>query len=100
MPSVTFNKNKSHLANLSLEVSSEENLMFKLLEQGLPVASSCKGDGVCGKCRITVLEGMENISLETAVEKTLKVKNKLKPNERISCQLKVNGPIKIDTNYW
>ncbi|MCK6598121.1 MAG: (2Fe-2S)-binding protein [Bdellovibrionaceae bacterium] len=74
--------------------------MFKLLEKGLPVASSCKGDGVCGKCRITVLEGLENISSETTIEITLKTKNKLKDNERISCQLKVKGAIKIDTNYW
>ena len=28
----------------------EEILMFFLLRQGLPIASSCAGDGVCRKC--------------------------------------------------
>lgn len=27
-----------------------ENLMFYLRDQGIPVASSCLGEGVCGKC--------------------------------------------------
>ncbi len=52
----------------SLKVAKGSNLMKSLLEAGLPVASSCDGDGVCAKCRIQIVEGAENLSSENDVE--------------------------------
>ena len=45
---------KIHLPqkNLILEVHAGANLMKTLLDAGIPVASSCLGDGICGKCRL------------------------------------------------
>lgn len=83
-----------------LEVRPEQTLMQNLLDQSLPVASSCNGDGICGKCRIQVLSGMENLSAETELEKILREKYHLDKNERISCQTYVLGDIRIDTRYW
>ena len=74
--------------------------MEALLEGGLPVASSCSGDGVCAKCKITVLEGMENLSPENEIESFLREKNKIPKNQRISCQTRVLGDVKVDTSYW
>ena len=37
----------------SFEVTdTEEALMFFLMRMGLPIASSCAGDGVCKKCKV------------------------------------------------
>ncbi len=74
--------------------------MQVLLEAGLPVASSCYGEGVCAKCRLIVVEGPQNLSPENETEVFLKESNKI-PNEmRISCQVQVLGPITIDATYW
>lgn len=74
--------------------------MKSLLEAGIPVASSCNGDGVCAKCKIKILEGLENLSVENETEKFLKNKENLDKSVRMSCQTKVQGDITIDTNYW
>lgn len=74
--------------------------MEELLAGGLPVASSCHGDGVCGKCRVTVLEGEQNLTPPTDLEEGLKERFHLKKTERISCQCQVLGDIKVTTTYW
>lgn len=74
--------------------------MQTLLDDGLPVASSCSGEGVCSKCKIQILEGQENLSPPNETEKFLKQTNSIPDNERISCQTLILGDVKVDTNYW
>lgn len=100
MAKITFNEQKTHLNQTPVEVQPLENVMFELLRNGHPVASSCTGEGVCGKCKITILKGMENINSETDLEIFLRQKNGLKENERISCQIQLHGDIQVDTSYW
>ena len=64
----------SLVAELTYEDSSE-TLMFFLLRNNLPIASSCAGDGVCKKCKLS--------------------------DERLSCQITVgeaasNGKVEFD----
>ena len=96
MPVIRFAKNYP-----SLTVASGASLMKSLLDAGLPVASSCHGDGVCAKCRITVLEGaLEGLSAVGPVEQMLRDRLKIPREVRISCQTKVVGDVLIDTSYW
>lgn len=74
--------------------------MKSLLDAGIPVASSCNGDGVCAKCKIAITQGAENLSMENEVEIFLIQKFDIAENIRISCQTQVNGDITIDTTYW
>lgn len=74
--------------------------MESLLSSGHPVASSCHGDGVCAKCKITVVSGGDNLSKENPTEEFLREKHKLSDNVRISCQVEVNGDIVVDATYW
>jgi 2Fe-2S ferredoxin len=83
-----------------LEVSSHSNVMKALLENGRPVASSCGGEGVCGKCRVTVLAGSENLTPANDTERFLKEREHLGPQERISCQCEIVGDVQLDTRYW
>jgi 2Fe-2S ferredoxin len=84
----------------AVEVPSGSNLMKALLEAGLPVASSCRGDGVCSKCRIEIVDGEKNLSVQNSTEKGLRVKNSLADNERISCQTAVLGDVTVNAAYW
>ncbi|MEN0058473.1 MAG: 2Fe-2S iron-sulfur cluster-binding protein [Bdellovibrio sp.] len=95
MPCIFFAKKAT-----SLQVPVGANLMKSLLAAGLPVASSCDGEGVCAKCRIFILQGSENLSPETPLEQFLKETNSLPSHTRISCQTEVLGDITIDASYW
>jgi 2Fe-2S ferredoxin len=95
MPKIEFIKNRPPLV-----VEKGANLMKALLESGIPVASSCHGQGVCSKCRIQIIAGGEHLSSETEFERTLRQRLHIKPEFRISCQTQVLGDIVIDASYW
>ena len=95
MPKISFLKNRS-----PIEVAQGAELMKTLLDAGIPVASSCSGDGICAKCKITIIEGLDHLSPENDAEQFLKTRHKLPTNVRISCQTFVQGDITIDTSYW
>lgn len=76
-------------------------LMEGLLKIGLPVASSCRGDGVCTKCRLHVRPLEENaVSPVSDFEQGLLDRIMAEDDERISCQTEVHGPIEVDADYW
>lgn len=95
MPRIQFVKNIPPIT-----VESGANLMRELQAAGLPVASSCNGDGICGKCRMRVISGKENLSPQQDVELTVRDRLKIPPDQRISCQARVIGDIVIDASYW
>jgi len=84
----------------SIDCEEGENLFHCLRSKEIAVASSCKGDGVCGKCVVTVTQGIENLPFESELERRLKVKYNYGPQQRISCQCAVHGDLEITTTYW
>jgi len=75
----------------TLDISKEESLLQALKRQGVYLVSSCGGKGICGKCRIKLLEG------DCRVEST----GKLAPPEIdsgivLACQTFPNEDIIID----
>ena len=95
MPVIRFTKDRPEIT-----VESGAELMKSLLDAGLPVASSCHGDGICAKCRITIIEGAENLSKINPREQMLRDRLRLPKEWRISCQTFVMGDIRIDASYW
>lgn len=74
--------------------------MTSLQNAGIPVASSCGGDAVCGKCVLKILSGGENLTSPTEDELFLAEKDGLGPGLRVSCQARVQGDVEIDAPYW
>jgi len=95
MPVIRFAKNRPEIV-----VESGAELMKSLLEAGLPVASSCHGDGICSKCRILIVAGAENLSPVNPREQMLRDRLRIPREYRISCQTRVLGDITIDASYW
>lgn len=95
MPTIRFLKNYA-----PIEVEKGAQLMKSLLDAGLPVASSCHGDGVCAKCRIQVVDGQSNLSDINKIELMLRDRLKIAKDVRISCQTKVVGDVCVDASYW
>jgi ferredoxin, 2Fe-2S len=95
MPTIRFRKPRA-----PLQVEAGSNLMQALLTGGLPVASSCGGEGVCAKCRVETVDGADGLSPRTDLERSLAERHQIPANERISCQTCVDGDITVDTGYW
>ncbi|MDP3283462.1 MAG: 2Fe-2S iron-sulfur cluster binding domain-containing protein, partial [Desulfobacterales bacterium] len=44
--------------NKSIEVADGDNLLRIAMEAGVHINASCGGEGVCGKCRVIIEEGL------------------------------------------
>lgn len=78
-------------------------LMARCLAAGLPVASSCSGQGTCAKCVVRVLNGWSALVPMEAHEALVLDRNGATADERLSCQARVADPsadIRITTGYW
>jgi ferredoxin len=84
----------------SAEAKPDETLMDVVRRAGAPLGNSCGGVGVCGRCRIRVTAGGENLSPPTSIESRVAAQRKLDPDERLACQAVVSGPCEITTSYW
>lgn len=82
------------------EVPLGSNLMEFLLQNDIPVASSCHGDGVCGKCRMTLRCSPSSVNPPQQLESFLITKMKLGVAQRISCQVQILGDVEVETSYW
>lgn len=83
-----------------IEVSKGENLRLALTKNGRPVASSCRGEGVCIKCVISIVDGKQNLSPQNQAEKDLRSIHDIPKESRVSCQTFVEGDVTVDTTYW
>lgn len=85
--------------NRVFEYDSTHSIMENLLKNNIPVASSCGGDGICGKCRMKVYTPDELPTMSDLEKRTLE-KNNGEPGERLSCQLHLKGNAMVETTYW
>lgn len=96
----------------SIEVPKGANLRKVALKAGINVYKginqflNCQGHGLCGTCRVEIIQGDKNVNSKTPKEEwVLKGKfliaYKVNPNLRLSCQVKVEDDIVVLTmpNY-
>lgn len=90
MPKVTFADE-----NLTVDAEPDEELKSLAKRCGSKMVFGCEA-GVCGTCTINVLEGAENLSEKTDQEKDSLIMFGAKDNQRLACQCKVKGDVKIE----
>ena len=73
--------------------------MDQILAQEIPVASSCGGDGICGKC-IMEITSETPLSPPSKVEQKTLEKLDTSPKSRLSCQIHPTQDLRIETTYW
>lgn len=83
----------------TIHINSRQSLMKHLLEQNIQVASSCQGDGICGKCKMEVLPQSVLPPLSSLESKTLQKNGGIR-DERLSCQLYLDQNVTLRTTYW
>ena len=65
-----------------------------------PIGQSCSGDGICGWCRIRVVDGLDQLAPPSTLESALMRKMDFAPNERAACMAEVRGDVTVTTTYW
>lgn len=77
---------------LTVSVKDGKSLLATLAEKNIYLPTVCGGKGLCGKCRVKVLEGAGGFT--AAEEKKLSQQEK-QDGIRLACQIKVNNNFKI-----
>ena len=67
---------------------------------GLPVASACGADGICGRCGMRVLAGAARLPDESDAERSIKQRNRVDPELRLSCRVRVESDLSVTATYW
>ncbi len=72
-------------------IDLDQNLLNWIRDQGLPLASSCAGQGVCGTCQIFIIPEPPFSESEIKVLKAHGLENKLTSRGavRIACQIRI-----------
>ena len=76
-------------------------LLEAVRRAGLPLASACGAERICGRCGLRVLAGAEALSPETREEVRAKQQNRIGETLRLACCAAVeSGPVEVTTGYW
>lgn len=86
--------------NREVEIKNGETLFKAARVNGVPIGSSCRGDCVCGWCKVEVVAGIENLSQPEDCEKKLMKTRDYGKSERVACSARVFGDVSITTGYW
>jgi ferredoxin len=74
---------------IAADAKPNETILDVARRAGAPLGNSCGGVGICGRCRITILDG--EVSPPTRYETNEK---------RLACQAVVMGDCSVTTSYW
>ena len=83
-----------------VEVAPGTTLWEAARRAGLPMASACGASGICGRCGVQVLAGVEAVSAETRNESEVKRRNRIDPGWRLACRTEVAGDVEVTASYW
>lgn len=79
-----------------IDFSEGENLLDILNARKVGISQTCGGFGTCTTCRVLILKGAENCSPRTEIEQERASERKFLNNERLACQLQLNGNVEIE----
>ncbi len=88
------------IETLSTEVPDGTTLWDAARALDLPVATSCQGASLCGRCGLEPLAGGRALSAESKAELAAKQRSRIDPALRLSCQARVHGDVLATARYW
>ncbi|MFD2372131.1 2Fe-2S iron-sulfur cluster-binding protein [Brevibacillus sp. GCM10020057] len=89
MPSITF-----HTSGKTIEVEKDANLLRTSIRYEGAVPFKC-GGGLCGTCRVQIVDGQENLSKVMKKEIDRLGSEKIEQGFRLACQTFVTGDVTI-----
>lgn len=67
---------------------------------GLPLASACGAEGLCGRCGLEILDGGAGLGAECEEERQSKRRNRVDPRQRLACCVKLSADARVRASYW
>jgi len=67
---------------------------------GLPLASACHGDALCGRCGVSVISGTNALPAEREPEARAKRRNRVPAEQRLACRIPVSNDLEVTAGYW
>ena len=92
MPKVTITTD-----NKTIDVVDGYPLIDMCEDHDTSILFGCR-DGACGACMIRVIEGADHLSAMKDDERDFLETMAAEPNERLACQCKVLGDVKIEVS--
>lgn len=83
-----------------VRVAPGTTLLDAARRAGLPVASACGADGVCGRCGLEIVEGAATLPEPSAWEERVKRDNRVAPALRLACRLACSADLTVTAPYW
>jgi ferredoxin len=83
----------------SVCVPSGTLLIDAVRRADLPIASACRGDGLCGRCGVAIVAG-NGVGAELPEETRAKQRNRIDPVLRLACQVRVCADLSVTAPYW
>jgi len=83
--------------DLTIDVHDGYAMIDMCDDQDTSILFGCR-DGACGACMIKVIEGAENLSKMEDHERDFLETMAAEPRERLACQCKVHGDVKIEVS--
>jgi 2Fe-2S ferredoxin len=84
----------------SVRVPFGTPLIDAVREAGLPIARSCGGEGLCGRCGVRILDGGATVAAEDRDEVHAKERNRVDPDLRLACRVQVRADLAVAAPYW
>ncbi|QCK16833.1 adenylate/guanylate cyclase domain-containing protein [Mangrovivirga cuniculi] len=81
-------------------IDPDKSILDISIENKIPHLHECGGNGRCTTCRVRIIEGSENLSKVTPLEKELIRKRNWDPSIRLACQAQVKGNVAIQRIVW
>lgn len=91
---------RNQILDIPFNETNSDSLMTLILDAGVPVASSCGGDGICAKCVITIEDGAAQLNPPNEKEVFLSQKLGWTPHQRLSCQCYPQASVQVSCPYW
>src|SRR5438105_15270030 len=88
MPNVTV------VGEKSFEVEQGKKLVLAIEDAGIDILHRCGGNARCTTCRVEVLDGDPG-PMQELERNRLAVENDLAENVRLSCQIRLNGDLRV-----
>ena len=81
-----------------IDVPTGTLLIDAIRRAGLPIASPCGDDLICGKCGVEILSG--SVTREAPVERDAKLRNRVSACRRLACAVRVRSNLVVTADYW
>jgi adenylate cyclase len=84
--------------DVAVEVPAGTLLTDAIRAAGLPIATACGDELVCGRCGVRILRGA--VAREKPVERRAKRRNRVPDALRLACVIRVHGDLEVTADYW